>query len=169
MAGTSDFVKKVTESAKELADTVMDKAEDAFDVISEKGEELKDKASDAIRDRQSEHLKLAQELYEMIGAGKTPEAFEKYYDEDVVMQELGEEPRVGKAVNRKVGEEWRASVKEMHGGGTTNITSNEKTGVTMVESWVDLTFLDGNRVKWEQVAVQKWKDGKIVHEKFYHK
>jgi len=169
MAGTTDFVKKMASSAKEIADTVMDKAEDAFEVISEKGEVLKDKASEAIREHQSEHLKLARDLYDMIGAGKTPEAFEKYYDDDVVMVELGEAPRVGKDVNRKAGEQWRATVKEMHGGGVTNITSNEGAGVTMVESWVDITFQDGNRVTWEQVAVQKWEDGKIVHEKFYHK
>ncbi len=187
MAGTSDFVKKVAESAKDLADTVKDKAEDAieilseqgeklkdkagdaFEAVSEKGDELKDKASDALRDRTNRSLGLVTELNEMIGAGKMSEAFEKYYAEDVVMVELGEEPRVGKAANRKAHEEWRAMVKEMHGGGTTNIASNESTGVTMIESWVDVTFQDGNRTRWEQVAVQQWKDGLIVHEKFYHK
>ena len=32
----------------------------------------------------------------------------------------------------------------------------------------DITFKDGNRVNMKQVAVQTWKDGKIIREDFYH-
>ena len=61
-----------------------------------------------------------------------------------------------------------ASVKEIHGGGIEGITSNEDDGITMVESWMDLSFQDGSRMKMEQVAVQKWQAGQIVKERFYY-
>ncbi len=39
---------------------------------------------------------------------------------------------------------------------------------TMVEWSFDMTYKGGQRSKMEQVAVQKWKDGKIIHERFYY-
>jgi len=56
----------------------------------------------------------------------------------------------------------------MNDGGVTAITSNEETCVTMVESWMDITFKDGNRMKMEEVAVQTWKDDQIIRERFYY-
>jgi ketosteroid isomerase-like protein len=37
-----------------------------------------------------------------------------------------------------------------------------------VEWAFDITFEDGNRVNMQQVAVQTWKDGRIIREDFYH-
>jgi len=31
-----------------------------------------------------------------------------------------------------------------------------------------VTFQDGMRVNMEQVSVQKWENGQIVHERFYY-
>jgi hypothetical protein len=61
-----------------------------------------------------------------------------------------------------------SSIKEVHGGGVTAITSNQEEGITMSESWMEVTFHDGNRMKLEEVAVQKWKKGQIIHERFYY-
>lgn len=108
-------------------------------------------------------------LYDMIGQGQLLEAFEKFYHQDVVMQEAGEEPRNGKDVNREYEKNFLAMVKEIHGGGVDAITSDEANGVTMVENWMEITFQDGNRIKMEQVAVQKWDGDQIIAEKFYHK
>jgi ketosteroid isomerase-like protein len=38
----------------------------------------------------------------------------------------------------------------------------------MVESWMDVTMKDGKRSTMEEVAVQKWEDGQIIHERFYY-
>ena len=111
----------------------------------------------------------AQALYDMINQGQLMEGFEKYYHENVVMQELGEEPRIGKAANREYELKFLSMVKEVHGGGVDAILSDEETGTVMVESWMDVTFQDGNRVHFAQVAVQKWDGDRIVSEKFYHK
>ena len=48
----------------------------------------------------SDISKLENELNQMILAGKAMEAFEKYYADDIVMQENDQPPRVGKAANR---------------------------------------------------------------------
>ncbi len=42
------------------------------------------------------YLQKAKDLYAMVGQGQIMDAFEKFYHTDVVMQEIGEEPRVGK-------------------------------------------------------------------------
>ncbi len=173
----SDFVKKMADSAKELAETITDKAEDAFDVLSDKaedalevvkerGSDLKERAAASLRETPA--LDRIKAMYGMIGEGKMMEAFEEYYDDDVVMQENAHEPRRGKDANREFEKEWMGGIKEMHGGGVGAIASNEADDVTMVESWADVTFADGTRKKIEEVAVQHWKDGKVIRERFYY-
>lgn len=115
------------------------------------------------------YLQKAKDLYAMIGQGQLLDAFEQYYHNDVVMEEAGEAPRVGKDVNREYEKKFLAMVKEIHGGGVDAFASDEENGVTMVQNWMEVTFQDGNRIKMDQVAVQKWDGDQIVHEKFYHK
>jgi ketosteroid isomerase-like protein len=114
------------------------------------------------------YLERAQKMYQMIGEGNMLEAFETYYHDDVVMVEATGDKREGKDANREFEKNWLAGIKEMHGGGVNAITSNEDAGVTMVEAWTDMTFKDGNRMKMEEVAVQKWDGDKIIHERFYY-
>ncbi|MBE7176616.1 MAG: nuclear transport factor 2 family protein [Mucilaginibacter polytrichastri] len=115
------------------------------------------------------YLEKAKDIYAMLEAGQLMDAFEKYYAEHVVMEELGEEPRRGKETNRKAELDFLGSVSEFHGSGVTAIAADEENKVTFVESWMDISFKDGSRVNMEQVAVQRWEDGHIVYEKFYHK
>jgi hypothetical protein len=115
------------------------------------------------------YLQKAKDLYAMIGQGQLLEAFEKYYHNDVVMQEAGEAERTGKDVNREHEKQFLGMLKEVHGAGVDGFTSDEENGITMVENWMDMTFQDGNRVRMEQVAVQKWQGDQVIREKFYHK
>lgn len=108
------------------------------------------------------------DIYDMSAQGKMLDAFEKYYHKDVVMVEATGETRKGKDLNRKFETDFLGSLKEFHAMGVTAITSNEKEATTMVESWLDATYKDGNRVKMEEVAVQKWKGDQIIHERFYY-
>lgn len=110
----------------------------------------------------------AKDIYDMSAQGKMLDAFEKYYHKDVVMVEATGETRKGKDLNRKFETDFLSSLKEFHGTGVSAITSNEKEATTMVESWLDATYKDGNRVKMEEVAVQKWKGDQIIHERFYY-
>ncbi|MEO9483394.1 MAG: SnoaL-like domain-containing protein [Ekhidna sp.] len=113
-------------------------------------------------------LENEQQLQSMMGQGQMMEAFEKFYHEDVVMIEGDGTVHESKAANRKREEEWLGMVSEMHGGGIGAMSSNEETGHTMTESWVDVSFKDGNRMKIEEVSVKKWEGDQIVNERFYY-
>ncbi len=114
-------------------------------------------------------LENAQNLQGMMAEGKVMEAFEQYYDDNVQVYEMPTgEHRNGKAEQRKAIEGWFAMVKEHHGGGLKSIAANEETGVTTAETWTDFTPHEGGRMKMEEVAVQQWKNGKIVEERFYY-
>jgi len=115
------------------------------------------------------YLEKATDLYQLINSGQLLEGFEKYYHQDVVLQEIGEAPREGKEVNREYEKAFLASVKEFHGGGVLAITANEAENKTMVESWMDMTFQNDFRIKMQQVAVQTWEGDQIINETFYHK
>ncbi len=109
---------------------------------------------------------LDQAVNDAILQGKAMEAFEQYYAEDVVMQENSDEPRIGKAANRKAEEEFFASVAEFHDG---KLVSSAVNGDTTFGEWfMDISFKGGFRAKMAQVAVRQWKDGKIVRERFYY-
>ena len=109
---------------------------------------------------------LDKQLNEDVLSGKAMDAFEKYYADDVVMQENSEEPRRGKEANRKAEEEFFASVEKWNGGACTASAVNGD--VTFSEWEYDITFKGGQRVKMNQVAVRRWKNGKIVNERFYY-
>ncbi len=115
------------------------------------------------------HLELAQKLYQMIGEGKMNEAVEELYDDNVKIIEANGDSFDGKETQKGRLVEWQNSLDGMHGGGVYAITANEEEGVTMVESWVDVTFKGApGPMKFEEVAVQTWKNGKIVRERFYY-
>ena len=114
------------------------------------------------------YMDKARDLNQMIFTGQLMDAFEKYYHQDVEMIEATGESTQGKDANRQRELQFVESVQEVHGGGVNGITSNEDDGTTMVESWMDVTFKDGNRVKMEQVAVQHWQDEQIIKERFYY-
>lgn len=109
---------------------------------------------------------LAEDLAKMIGEGKILEAFEKYYDENVTMQENEGEPRVGKAVSRAYEEAFVHGITEMHGGKILGVAVGEN--YSTIESFMDVTHKEWGRIARTQVAVQHWKDGKVVSEKFYY-
>lgn len=108
---------------------------------------------------------LNKELDDMILAGKALEAFERFYAEDVVMQEGSAEPVRGKTANRKREEQFFASVEAFHGA---ELLGNAASGDRSYAEWEwDVTLKDVGRVLMTQVAVRQWADGKIVSERFY--
>ncbi len=114
----------------------------------------------------SELKQLDNDLNSMILGGQALAAFEKYYADDVVMQENSEAPRVGKDINRKYEEEFFGSIKEFHGAELR--TSAVGDGVSFSEWTFDVTFQDGNRVQIEQAVRRTWSGEKIAEERFYH-
>ena len=109
---------------------------------------------------------LEAEVNKLILEGKGPEAFEKFYAEDVVMQEPTDPPRVGKEVNRKAEQQFYGSIEEFFGAKL--LASAVGDGVTFSEWSYDFKLKGQPRVKLEQVTRRQWKNGQIVHERFYY-
>jgi hypothetical protein len=98
--------------------------------------------------------------------GKTMEAFEKYYGDDVVMQE-NETPAIfGKAANRNRELNFFSKVTEFRAMEVKAVAYGED--VIISEWFVDYTHAEWGKVTHDQVSVQRWKDGKVVHERFYY-
>jgi SnoaL-like domain len=114
-----------------------------------------------------ENLKtLVDQLNQMILDGKIMDAFEKFYADDVVMQDNDYPQRVGKDENRKFEEAFVSSLTEFRGARVENVIISD--GIAVVEWWFDYTHKEYGVRNYKQVAVQRWKDGKIVEEKFYY-
>ena len=110
---------------------------------------------------------LVNDMNQMILEGKMMDAFEKYYAEDVVMQEINMEPVAGKDANREREQQWLAGITEFRNAEVKNVAVGDN--VSMVEWFMDYSHKEYGDVKMSQVAVQTWNDdGKIVKEVFYH-
>jgi hypothetical protein len=106
------------------------------------------------------------DLNTLVLQGRTMEAFETYYHEDVVMQENQLEPTIGKAANRSREEAFLAAVTEFRKGVPLHVTVGEN--VTAVVWQYDYTHKDWGARNYTQVSVQQWKDGQIIHEQFFY-
>lgn len=109
---------------------------------------------------------LDQALNQQVLGGDILGAFEKYYAEDVVMQENSDEPFAGKAANREREIQFVNSIAEFHGA---RVLASAVNGNVSFGEWeMDVTFKGGTRFKLAQVAVRTWKDGQVVRERFYY-
>lgn len=106
------------------------------------------------------------ELNNMILQGRVMEAFERFYHDDVVMQENDSPPTVGKAANRLREEEFVASVVDFRKEEVLDVAVGDN--VTMVKWELDFTHKDWGDRKYTQVSVQHWADGQIVREQFFY-
>lgn len=107
-----------------------------------------------------------QQLNQQILAGDFQGAFEKFYADDVVMQENEEEPRQGKAACRKFEQEFLDSVEKLNGA---KLLGSAVNGDTSYSEWeYDMTFKGDNRAKMTQVSARRWQNGKVVSERFYY-
>ncbi len=106
-----------------------------------------------------------QAVIDGILAGDILGTFDRFYADDVVMSENGIDERVGKAANRAYEEAFVNGV-EFHGAEVGAVLVDGDRAA--VEWTFDLTPKGGERVRQHQVALQEWRDGKVVRETFYH-
>lgn len=114
----------------------------------------------------SKLLEKISHLNDLILQGKALDAFEKYYHNDVVMQENDHPPIIGKEANRKREEDFFSSITEFRIAKPVQVGIGEN--VTMVMWHFDYTHKDWGNRKYTQVAVQEWKDDQIIKEQFFY-
>ncbi len=109
---------------------------------------------------------LVEDFNKMIADGKIMDAFEKYYSEDVVMQENDYPATVGKDANRERELEFFGNVTAFRKGDILNVLVSD--GLVVTETHYDYSHKVYGERNFVQLAVQRWKDDKIVYEKFYY-
>lgn len=104
-------------------------------------------------------------LNDLIMQGEFREAFEQFYDDELIFQFNDEQPLVGKDVIRKQKENELHDILEFKSAKPLKVTIGEQS--TMVE-WElkDEHRIHGER-NYTQVTVQDWKQGLIIKEKMY--
>lgn len=107
-----------------------------------------------------------EDLNQLVISGKLLDAFEKYYHDDVVMQENEQEPVAGKDVNRKREETFLSNIVEFRDASVKGLAVSDNTSFVI---WsYDYTHKEWGVKKYTQVSVQTWKDDKIVKEQFFY-
>jgi hypothetical protein len=94
------------------------------------------------------------------------EALKEFYHDDVVMQENNLPPRVGLA----------ASIDRQHAAIAMTADIHEVKAVSIlidgddaaIEWHAEWTLASGQRVRIEEIALQRWKNDRIIHERFFY-
>lgn len=105
-------------------------------------------------------------LHGYIRAGRILEAMREFYADEVEMQENANPATVGLFANIEREKQFLSTVKEWTGFEVRTVGIGRD--VTFYEAVFDFTRTDGVPVHVEQVDVARWRQGKIVHERFYY-
>ena len=108
------------------------------------------------------------DLVGYIRAGRILEAMREFYADDVRMQENNKPPVVGLEANYAREEQFVNYVKQWKSLEVGAVAVDAQRGKTTVQSSFEFDAVDGTTHRYDQVAVQTWRDGRIVHEKFYY-
>ena len=105
------------------------------------------------------------DLIRLVEDGRMLEAITTYYGENVAMQENVSSPSVGFAANYEREAAFYGSLLALK----FTLASVVIEGDRAVINWVfDYTTSDGQRYRMDEIAVQTWRDGKIVHERYIY-
>jgi ketosteroid isomerase-like protein len=108
---------------------------------------------------------LVLDLIELVQNSKMLKAMTTYYADNVAMQENVSPPTVGFAANYAREEAFYGSLRSAK----FRLVSVVVEGDRAVINWLfDYTTVDGKQYRMDEIAVQTWQNGKIVHERFIY-
>ena len=110
--------------------------------------------------------KALNDLNGLVLQGKSLDAFEKYYHNDVSMQENSMAPTIGKKANYDREVEFYGNVTDFRSAQVKGMGVGDD--ISFVIWHYDYTHKDWGKRNYSQVSVQHWKDGKIIKEKFVY-
>ena len=123
------------------------------------------------RDVPSTTTDIAQRVRDLVGyiqQGRIIDAMYEFYAPDVRMQENDNPPTVGLEANVERERKFVDSVRQWKRFDVASIGVDAERGKAFVQSELEFDGVDGKTYRTDQIAVQAWRDGKIVHEKFYY-
>lgn len=101
-----------------------------------------------------------------VEANRHDEAIERFYADDAMMQENLEPPRKGKRMLIERERAFMATLVEMHSQCTRPIFMAED---RVIIRWnFEFHTKEGTHLTRDELAYQRWKDDKIVEERFYY-
>ena len=108
-----------------------------------------------------------EDLNNNIVAGNIMDTFEKYYADNVTMQENENEPAIGKDACRINEQAFVDGITEFRKAEVKSLIVSDN--LTVTEWDFDFTHKDWGVRNYHQIAVQRWNEnGQIVNEKFYY-
>src|SRR5215204_6587975 len=109
-------------------------------------------------------LDFDRQLNALIIEGRNNEAFLEFYDENVVAQENDEPERAGRDPWMRAREEAGKNIEKVQA----RVLSHAVNGDVSFSEWeYDLSIKGMGPMKMVQVAVRRWRNGRVVRERFY--
>ena len=108
------------------------------------------------------------DLVSYIQQGRIIDAMHEFYADNVTMQENNKPATTGLAANVEREKQFVNYVKQWKSFNIEAVAIDAAKGKALVQSNFEFEATDGKTLKYDQVSVQTWKDGKIVAEKFYY-
>lgn len=106
------------------------------------------------------------ELNNLVLEGKLLDAFEKFYHEDVSMQENSLPPTISKQANRERELEFLNNITEFRGAAVKGMGVSGDLSYFIWE--YDYTHKEWGVRNYTQTSIQQWKDGRIIKEIFIY-
>lgn len=115
-------------------------------------------------------MTLRERVQELLDFQKTnppvEQIYERFYDENVVVQENLQAPRVGRVISIDRQQRMNANVKEVHDFKIGAVLVDGDRSV--IEMHLELTTVDGYRIRLEEVGMQTWRNERIIHERYFY-
>jgi len=105
------------------------------------------------------------DLIRLVENGQMLEAMNRYYAENVAMQENVSPPTVGFAENYAREQAFYGSLKELRFSLVSVVVEGDRAAINWV---VDYTTADGTQYRMDEIALQTWRGGKIVQERYVY-
>ncbi len=109
-----------------------------------------------------------EDLNSMILQGQILDGFDKYYAENVVMADNFNDDRKGFDACRVFEVDFVNNLTAFRGAEVQEVRIDENAGLAFVKWHFDYSHKEWGDMDYVQVAVQRWENGKIVHERFLY-
>jgi hypothetical protein len=120
---------------------------------------------ETVMDAQSFKAAVEDLIAKVVG-GKALDAFDRYYADDVTMQENDQPPRVGKAACRAFEEDFLTKIKAVRTYVCDGYVISDNKAYIVYR--VDADHADWGTLKMSEVAIQELSNGIVVREKFVY-
>ena len=108
-----------------------------------------------------------EELNQMIQQGQIIDAFNKFYANDIVLQENEDEPTIGKANGLLKEEAFVGNLTDFRKAEIQSVVVGDR--LSVVQWSFDFTHAEWGVRNYNQISVQRWNDeGQIIHERHHY-